>query len=619
MKQEKESKPLFSSFKPVNYQQWKDKVTLDLKGADFDKKLLWKTPEGFIQRPYYTQEDLQPLDYLEAFHAQWGREEIPGQGLRSWSNVQTITVEDEEKANKEAIDALMQGAEGICFQVNAPVSLQVLLQGIQLEYCQLSFHAQENGLQLLKSYFSYVHEQNVDFKSLKGFLNVDVLTQWITKGDLDENAWEHLKEAVVIGDQAPHFFPIMVNSHPFHDSGANVVQELAFTLGMAVAYLDHLTERGVKPEVVIRNMAFNMAVGNSYFMEIAKLKAFRLLFFQVAQAYGLKDYNLGDLFIHVVSGEWDQTLYDTQVNMLRNTTTAMAAIIGGCNSLSLSAHDAVFKNSTKRAKRIARNVSTILKEESYLDKVVDPAAGATYIERLSDSLVKHAWELFQKTEGEGGFIQSFKNGLVQQQIDNSKKEKLNRIAYGQEVKIGTNQFPDLKESIEPEEVRSIKKARGVEWPLLQPQRGTLSFEAIRLRTEQWIREGYSRPAAFLALTGNKMMRRARASFSTNFLGCAGFGVEEEKIYDDFDLMVEESSKSSSEIVVFCSSDENYLEMAALFARQFKAKGTKQLLILAGDPKENELAWKEAGFDCFIHKKVNAVNLLTALQEKLFKL
>ncbi len=364
MKEVKYSENLFSEFPQVTKEQWKEKALTDLKGADYNKKLVWKTLEDFDLQPYYSTEDLEKLEYLKKFESTFFNTGDASQGARSWVNREKIDVANAESANKDAIKALNRGADGLIFDLTKKngVDIKKLLNNILPLHCSVSFIADRDTAKLIKGYFTYESDNHIETSQLFGSVNYDPIRNLTLTGKMADDGFTVLKEIIEITDTADRFCGLTINSAHFHNSGSSIVQELAFTLNTAVDYIDKLLELGLSAEQIIRNIEFSMSVGTDYFLEIGKLRALRILFFKIAESYGLSDYDPGDLNIHSVSSGWTKTVYDPYVNMLRNTTEAMSAVIGGCNALTIAPYNESFEQPTELSKRIARNVSNVLRE-----------------------------------------------------------------------------------------------------------------------------------------------------------------------------------------------------------------------------------------------------------------
>ncbi len=618
MEEVKYSENLFSEFQKVSNSQWKEKTLADLKGADFDKKLVWKTLEGFDLQPYYSGEDIHDLSYLKKFESSILNTVDGHQGPRYWINREKIVVAEAEAANKAAIAALQSGADGLIFDLTGKENIDIkkLLNNILPLHCSVSFIADRDAAKLIKGYFTYESGNHIEINQLYGSLNYDPVKNLTLKGHMAKDGFSILKEIIDVTDVADRFYGLTINSSQFQNSGSSLTQELAFALNIAVEYINQLDELGISPEKTIRNLEFSMAVGTDYFLEIAKLRALRILFFKIAESFGIKNYDPGDLNIHCVSSRWTKTIYDPYVNMLRNTTEAMSAIIGGCNALTIAAYNENFDAVTPFSRRISRNVSNILKEESYFDKIVDPAAGSYYIENITDEMIQHAWTLFQEVENEGGFIDSFKDGKIQDRIKEVRNIRFKLASQRREIFVGSNQYPNTKEQLDPDKILFTSAETG-SMEVLVPEDGTAEFERLRLKTDGFAKKNGARPRAYLALIGNNpTMRTARAQFSAGFIGCGGFEIVDGVITQSMEEALKKALEINAEITIICGADEDYDTLGVEFAQSFKNAKKEGLLLLAGYPSDSVQDLINAGIDEFIHLRANLIDTLSSLQEKL---
>ena len=618
MKEGHSSEKLFTEFSPVSGAQWKEKALADLKGADFDKKLVWKTDEGFDLQPYYSREDLKGLEYLRNFHHSTLNTSDKQAGPLLWKNIERIAVEDAASANKAAIEALNSGADGLMFDLTGKEHIDIgkLLNNILPLHCSVSFMADRDAARLIKGYFTFESENHIETARLAGSLNYDPIKNFTLKGQMADDGFAILKEIIGITDVARHFYGLTVNTKHLTDAGATLVQEVAFGLNIAVEYIDRLSDMGLSTGQVMKNMAFFMGIGTDYFPEVAKLRAMRVLFYKIAESYGLKNFRPGDLHIHSVSSAWTKTIYDPYVNMLRNTTEAMSAILGGCNALTISPYDEHFESPTPFSKRISRNISNILKEESFFDKVADPAAGSYYIENITDKIIEKSWELFREVEAEGGFMESFRAGNIQSRIIEKRDDKLDKAARRREIYVGTNQYPNVKEQLDTDKIHKGSFTRKAP-QVLNPVNGAVEFELLRLKTDEFSKKTGRRPLVYLAPIGNNpAMRTARVQFSGGFFGCGGFGIIDGEITDSVDEAVKKALEQDAEITVICGSDEDYATIGVEFAEKFRDKNADGLLVVAGYPKEALEALKAAGVNDFIHIRTNLLESLKNFQTQL---
>ncbi|HPR62382.1 MAG TPA: methylmalonyl-CoA mutase family protein, partial [Prolixibacteraceae bacterium] len=394
----------------------------------------------------------------------------------------------------------------------------------------------------------------------------------------------------------------------FRNAGSSIVQELGFSLAMGAEYLTLLTEAGLNIDDVACNVKFNFGVGANYFMEIAKLRAARMLWAKVVEAYGPKCECSAKMLIHSENTIFNKTVYDPYVNMLRTQTEAMSAVLGGTDSMTVLPFNAIYEESTPFSERIARNQQILLKEESHFDKIADPAAGSYYIETLTDSISEQAWKLFLDVQEKGGYVAAFKEGFVQAQVNATAAKMDSAIATRRENLLGTNQFPNFTEYMQKEldtEVFSkkvCKSENAVAEPLAR-YRGAQAFEALRYATDVYSKNN-KRPLAFMLTIGNLNMRKARAQFACNFFAVAGFDVKEGKGYSSVEEGVADAVELGADIVVICSSDDEYAEFAPAAADML----IDPIFVVAGNPAcKEELEAK--GIKNFIHVRSNLLEEL----------
>jgi methylmalonyl-CoA mutase len=622
MKESKLPESLFSEFQPVDKEQWKARAIEDLKGADYNKKLVWRTIDQFDVEPYYTKDENSTLDYLQDFIYR-GDPDNGTPGPRHWLNVPKISDTGTDQATSAAVGLVENGADGVYFDLHDAENADVvaLANGMAPLKCYTVYKAERRPLQSFAEALLHRSPHMHLGDRARGRINFDPIQIRTLTGAWDEPSLQLLKELITALKPYPRFHALTVSSSHIHDSGATASQEIAFLLNSMVDYLDLLTQRDVSAADVIDSMCFEVAVGTSYFMEIAKIKALRILCAKILEQYTGAPAAPERIFVHSISSTWSKTIFDPYVNMLRNTTEAMSAIVGGCNALTITPHDVRLSKRDASSSRITKNISIILKEESYFDKAADPAAGSYYIEQLTDKLVHGALDLFLDIEAQGGFIKAFHKGVVQDTLRTSREAKDRLLAGRRAVFVGTNKYPNTQEKIDPDAVehRGVHRHAGADPELLTPRSGAEKIETVRLNTENWMkRSGMAeRPTVYLSLVGqNAVMRSARATFSANFLGCAGFGIEHGAAYNDLDTAISKAVESGAEITVVCGADADYETSAATYAEKFRSGATSGLLLLAGNPGEQEENLRAAGFDGFIHMRADLIETLSTIQQKL---
>ncbi len=610
---------LFSEFPPISTEEWESTIHKDLKGADYEKKLVWRTDEGFNVRPYYRAEDLDGIRYLDTLPATFPYTRGTKAHDNHWDIVQEIEESDPAKANAIALDALSRGATCIAFNaenVETATAMNTLLQGIDLNKTGLQFNKACDYAKLADLLRDYVAAGNYDPKAIKGSFDFDPWMCRLKHNKFCHTKAEDLQRCVDLlrkMEDMPNFKVINVKGTVLHNAGATIVQELGYTLALANEYLVYCTEQGMPIEKVASRMQLTLSVGSNYFMEIAKLRAVRLLWSTMVAQYKPACDCAYKIHVNTVASTWNKTMYDPYVNMLRSTTEGMSAVIGGTDALSLQPFDVAYKESDDFSRRIARNVQVILKEEAFMDRVADPAAGSYYVENLTNAIAEHAWNLFREVEKAGGAAVLVENGTMQAEIEKSCQKRDMDIATRRYILLGTNQYPNLKENM-ADKIERVKKD---DCEGLKTYRGAVAFEEIRLATEKYAAT-HARPKVFLFKVGNLAMRQARAGFITNFFGCAGYEIVEPAGFATVEEGIAAVQEAAPALIVVCSSDEEYATLGVEAAKQCKSHFPSVPFLVAGNPTEAVEALKNAGADDFIHVKTNILNSLTAYNQKLLK-
>jgi len=616
-----EDNKLFSEFPPVSTEKWEEAIIKDLKGADYDKKLVWHTIEGFNVKPYYRAEDLEGLEYLDSNPGQEPYTRGKHTADNVWDVRQDIRIADPVEANRVALDAVERGATslGLCAKnIKSVDDMARLLKGIYINAVKVNFMCSEDYLSLLKTYVDYAKREGYKADELEGSCDFDMFRYALNHGRFHRGEDGDLAAAKALVEYAhealPKFRVLGISGSQLHNAGANIVQELGFSMAAANEMVARLTDAGCKMEHVASSIVLNVGVGSTYFMEIAKIRAARLLWSKIIEQYKPECDCPYKLYINATTSSWNQSVYDPYVNMLRSTTEAMSSAVAGADSISVLPFDNAYKTADDFGYRIARNQQLLLKEESYLDKIVDPAAGSYYIENLTDQIAQGAWQNFLKVEEAGGMCKALRAGLVQEAVEATAKKRDMDIATRRTTILGTNQYPNLLEKM-GDKVSSDKsdtsdKSDSSEIKVLRPYRGAEVFEALRLETER----ASHRPKVFLLTYGNLTMRKARAGFATNFFGVAGYEIIDNPGFATPEEGAKAALESGADIVVLCSSDDEYAELTEPVCRALKGK--VKSLVLAGFPKDMVDTYRGYGIDEFIHVKTNALECLTAFQKQL---
>ena len=617
----KKNEKLFRDFPPVSTEAWKEKIIKDLKGADYDKKLVWKTGEGFEVQPFYRSEDLENLD---VFPGDFPYARSNKKNNNDWLVRQDIKVNDIQVANKKALDILMKGITSLGFVLpeKKPTEKEIedMLENIFADSVELNYLAGEYQLEVVKIINNLVRKYNRDLEKIKGSVDYDPIGDLLLRGKFrkGENlAFANISDLLKEAKHLPNFHLVSIQAIIYKNAGASLVEELAFALAHGNEYLKKMIDLGHDVNELAPRIKFNFGLGSNYFLEIAKIRAARILWAHIVNAYGPDKPETTRMFIHAENSDWNKTLYDNYVNMLRTTTEAMSGSIAGIDSMTVKGFNSIYEDTTDFSERIARNQQLILKEESYFDKVVDPAAGSYYIENLTQSVSEEAWKIFLEMDDEGGFLQSLKNGYVQDKIKNSVREKDIAIATRKISVLGTNQYPGFDEKIEKEMDESLFEPLDLTEndaiiESLKPYRGSQSFEKVRYATDKFSLKN-KRPSVFLLTYGNLAMRRARAQFSGNFFACAGFKIIDNNGFSSASEGVKAARKANADIVVLCSLDEEYAQLAP---EAKELLGSEKILVVAGYPKNIMEDLKARGISNFIHIKSNVLETLRKFQKEL---
>ena len=597
------SEKLFTEFPPVPTEKWEEVITADLKGADYERKLVWKTGEGFNVRPYYRAENLEGIKFLGSQAGEFPY--VRGTHAHNrWRVHQTVSVVCPKEANAEALKILNAGVDSLGFCI-ASADLDMLLKDICIPAVEITFCG-EKMANVAELVLAKVEKEGIAKEDVRIAFCIDPLVKGLSsKGDFcspnGEKCIARIVELIHKTKEYKHVRIVTVAGQTFGNSGSTIVEELAFTLSAGHDYLVRLTDAGLDVDAAARKLRFSFSVSSNYFMEIAKFRAARMLWANIVKGYGPAKNCACKMQIHAETSRWNQTVYDPYVNMLRGTTEAMSATIAGVHSLEVMPFDASFENPTEFSKRIARNVELLLKNESHFDQVVDPAGGSYYVENLTQSIAAEAWKLFLEIEEKGGYTEAYKAGLIVERIKASAAAKDKNIATRRQTLLGANQYPNFTEVAGKEITAESVTRKQAEGNVLVPYRGAMAFEEMRLQVDRSGKE----PKAFMLTCGNLGMARARSQFSCNFFACAGIKVIDNTYFKSIEEGAKAALESKAQIVVVCASDDDYAEAAP---KVKELLGGKAILVVAGAPAcAPEL--EAQGITNFINVKSNVLETL----------
>jgi methylmalonyl-CoA mutase len=572
---------LLDEFPPISTELWEDVIHHDLKGADYAKRLIWQTPEGITVKPYYRHEDVASLHIDQASGG------LPylrsSRSAGNWRIREEIDADDPESANRDARSALAGGAEEISF---THVAVR---------------NASDLGLLLVNAQAAPLHFANA-CETLIGLLCERLQgkpeSQQISAG-FDPLANPEFAASVVQSAPAG-LVPFTINGEPFEKAGANAVQEVAFTLAAGIDFLADMEARGIEIDRAAALVGFSFSTGASYFFQIAKFRAFRMLWARAVESFG-GSRETAKARIHARTSLWNKTIYDPHVNVLRATTEAMSAILGGADSVCVAPFDQCYRTPDEGSRRLARSTQIMLKHEALLAKVTDPGAGSYFLEALTDDLAREAWMTMQQIEADGGFQKANANGKLQHLLEESRKAREKSVISRRRVFTGTSQYANASEKA----LCRIKPSR-----IAENDRGAACYEQLRMRTERHAAETGKTPRVLLAEFGDVKMRAARSNFALNFFACAGFEIEMRRFNS-----ADEIAAAAADLIVLCSSDAEYLEMATALALTLKSLHRKTQVIVAGNPDSAEQL-RALGVADFIHIRSNPIEVLTGWQKRL---
>ena len=610
---------LFDMFPPITTEEWMAKINVDLKGADFNKKLVWRTNEGFNVMPFYRKEDIEGLYTIGS---------LPGEfpfvrGTRDnndWLIRQQILGETPQEINDHARHSIDRGVESIgiklCKDFN-PADIETILKGIDIRKIEVNISCcPGKAAEVAEALVSYV-KANGASDEFRGAIEFNPYKRLLRHGlAFPKSISEEAMKVYAAVKEIKGIKCFMVDSYLLNNAGAYITQELGYALAWGAQWLTTLTEAGLTPCEANARIKFNMGISSNYFMELAKFRAARMLWAEIVKAYNPESLDCCKMHAHAVTSQFNQTIYDAHVNLLRSMTETMSAALAGVDSIETLPFDLQYKKPDEFSERIARNQQLLLRSESHLDKVIDPAGGSYYIETLTASIAEQAWKLFIETQEAGGFEALLTKGEIQGKVNESGIKRHTDVARRKEILLGTNQYPNFNEKA-LDKIENTGCCCGcgenaadgaVEY--LNFDRAASQFEQLRLDTE---RSG-KRPKVFMLTIGNLAMRLARAQFSANFFGCAGYEIIDNIGFNSVKEGVDAAMEKGADIVVLCSSDDEYAQFAP---EAYKELNGRALFVVAGAPAcMDEL--KAQGIEDFIHVRVNVLDTLTGFNAKLLK-
>lgn len=452
---------LFSEFTPVSKEEWIQQATRDLKGKDFGQILKSKLWDKIDLEPFYTLEDLKESPSFQVrFHPP---AEIPGLTPRIWSNMVSVLAGD---TNQDILHALEKGAEGLVLHLNGFEDLGELLRDVEPEY--ISFHVKPvgNPLQILGQFFAWVENTGIRPEQLKGGFLWSPSDRVFDQNEKYSFALEVFSELMELSEAYPNFKGFTIQSSRYSESGSNPIESLVFSFGELIELVD---KSGINPKTVFQNMLLDVSVGDFHFGEIARLKAFRLAAVQLAAGFGL-ELKPENIELLCQTSHWSKSILDVNTNLIRQSYEAMAGVLGGANFLWVKPFQE--ENASELDRRIARNVSSILREEAYLDKVMDPTSGSYFVENLTSTILEYLRENLKNLEKNGGWLEALESGKIHQAVRNYRQKIQSELVDQRKIKVGANKYP-ASEKLRNEYEFEVFEEKSFE---MKPTRASYLFE-----------------------------------------------------------------------------------------------------------------------------------------------
>ena len=618
----------FDEFEPTSYETWKAAAESALKGADFNKKLFTKTYEGITLKPIYVQQDVDAIneassfpgstDYLRGVNAS-------GYIAEPWAVAQAVKACCPKAANEKVLYELEKGATAVNLtigekgvKVESADDVKALFAGVDLTKVSVQLDCGASSLKVLEA----MAAAGVDMKALKGCVGGDVLGALLADGMLTASVAD-LYDAMAAGvKMATGARTVYVNGNVYANGGANAVQEVAYCMATAVAYINAMLERGVDVNTAASSIRFGFSLGSNFFMEIAKIRAARMIFAQIVAAFG-GDKEAQKINVFARTSSFTKTVYDPYVNILRATTETFSGVVGGIDALEVAPLDEAYGcEPDEQTARIARNIQIMMQNEFNLLQPVDPAGGSWYVETLTAEIANAAWTKFQGVEAKGGMEACIMDGSVQADVAEVLAARFKNLEVRADSAVGTNNYANVADDPKnpaklDREVVAAPVVTGtavVTAEKIGAHRWTERFEALRNKTLAYKAETGKTIDIFLANMGPIPQHKARADFACGFFEVANFNMLRNNGFETVEACAAAAVESGAPVAVICSTDATYPELVPALTKAIKAAKPEMTVMVAGAPaaeyKESYLA---AGVDDFVHVKANCYDVLSKIQ------
>lgn len=603
-----------NSFPKVTMEEWTAQAEKALKGKPVSK-LNSLTYEGITRKPIYTEVDLEGINPVDNNgSADWtvSQQLYPGTSL--------------EEMNNQLLQELQKGLQAIHFTVKTAVNskaleitsldaLETLLKDVPVEQVPLQVYTGSSAT----AFMNLLKDSSIDKTHLHGIIGADPIAEMVAAGSLSqplERLFDEMKANLEWKKQnGTRLKTIWMQAAPYHNGGASSVEELAATMATAVTYLNALMERGATVQEAASEIAFSFPVGSDFFMEVSKLRAARLLWANIIEAFG-GDEEAQKMTLHATTSVFTKSNLDPYVNMLRTTTEAFSAAIGGAESINIDSYQ---QGEDVFSRRIARNTHYILKEESFLSKVVDPAAGSYYVEKLTHQLAEEAWKLFQEIEGLGGIVDALEAGFLQEKIKQVRDKRLKDVESRKKILVGTNMYANLAEELSNRVQNYMASPTGNTVMQVEPITPiTLSqpFETLRYQAKEYAEKTGANPAITLINLGSLASHKPRTDFAAGFFHVGGLSTLASPSFSSLqELEAWLAQGPTTEYVCICGSDDTYENMLDDVLSLLQKHPVK--ILLAGLPDaERQVNLRNLGVTDFIHMKSNCYEQLAVIHQEM---
>ena len=626
-KEKREQTLLFGDFPSVSKESWKKQVEKRFAKLGSYEDFIWHTEDGIAVEPFYTEEETEGFSFRE--------NQLPGEfpfvrGTRrkdnTWFLSEDVKLADPKDAVRDALAAIKGGADSLTFIPETKIkrgAIETLIKDIDPLRTRINFALREDPEKICSLFISACRKKGIDTRELDGAVFFDPLSELLACGHLvtplDKHVEKIAKTIEYLCDAAPGYAAFSVKSSTYKDSGATITQELAFTIAAAVEYLVMLRQRGVDPDSACRHLVFSFSTGSSYFAEIAKLRAARVLWANVVEKFTPASAESAKMRTHCRTTTFNKTIYDSHVNIPRATLEAMASVIGGADSLTVEPFDAHHREPDEFSRRVARNIQLLIKNESRLDAVTDPGGGSYHIEELTQSISRKSLELFQEIEREGGYLECLRSGFIQNAVKRSREKALLEISRRKKTLVGTNEFPNPLERMMEHVSKTASAEKEIDGSTrtVEPvteSRAAQGFERIRLLSEELAEGTSGAPKVFLLHLSDSPQTVARSVFSMNFFGCGGFTVVDGAESPGIDKGVTAALRESPLAVVLCGSDRDYEQSAEGAIKKLKKKKAGIKAVIPGGSQNVTEKLAHAGADDFINLDSDVLEVLEKYQQ-----